>query len=270
MLHISLASEILFHIGPLPITNTLVTSWVAVIVICLIAYFGTKNTEIVPKGFANLFEGIIEAIYNLVHGIMEDRKLTRRVLPFIATFLLLITLSNWLGLFPGVGTIGFYEIGEHGKEFVPFLRSPNSDLNSTLALAIVSIVVTQFFGIAAIGFFKYGKKFINFSGIIPFFVGILELVGEVAHLISFSFRLFGNVFAGEVLLAVIAYLAAYVAPVPFYFLELFVGFIQALVFGLLTLVFMKTAMADHSEHEEHTEHAKPTKEVAAKEAKSSH
>lgn len=247
MLHISLASEELFHIGPLPVTNTLVTSWIAIIVICLIAYFGTKKQDIVPKGFQNFFESIIEGLYNLIHGITEDRKQTRQLLPLIATLILLITLSNWLGLVPGVGTIGFHEAGE----FVPFLRAPNSDLNSTLALALVSVFMTQFFGIAAIGFFKYSKKFLNFSGVIPFFVGFLELVGEVAHLISFSFRLFGNVFAGEVLLAVIGYLVAYAAPVPFYFLELFVGFIQALVFALLTLVFIKTATIDHSEHEEH-------------------
>jgi F-type H+-transporting ATPase subunit a len=255
MLHISLASEILFHIGPLPVTNTLVTSWIAVVAICLLAYFGTRRNDIIPKGFQNFFESIIEGLYGLVHGVMEDRKQTVKVLPVIATLIFLITMSNWLGLIPGVGTIGFNEIGEHGPEFVPFLRSPNSDLNSTLALAIVSIVITQVFGITAIGFFKYSKKFLNFSGVIPFFVGILELVGEVAHLISFSFRLFGNVFAGEVLLAVIAYLVAYLAPVPFYFLELFVGFIQALVFGLLTLVFIKTAMADHSEHEHEEKHA---------------
>lgn len=245
MLHISLASEVLFHIGPLPVTNTLVTSWIGVAVICLIAYFGTRRNELIPKGAQNFFESIIEAIYNLVHGITEDRKLTRRVIPIIGTFLIFITISNWIGLFPGVGTLGYYHMGEHGKEFVPFLRSANSDLNMTLALGIISIVVTQFFGIAAIGFFKYSKKFINFSGVIPFFVGILELVGEIAHLISFSFRLFGNVFAGEVLLAVIAYLVAYAAPVPFYFLEIFVGFIQALVFSLLTLVFIKTATAEH-------------------------
>lgn len=259
MLNISLSSEELFHIGPLPVTNSLVTAWLGVIVICLIAYFGTRRNEMIPRGAQNFFEAIIEAIYNLVHGITEDRKLTRKVLPIIGTFLIFITLSNWIGLLPGVGTIGIYEMHEGHEVLVPFLRSANSDLNTTLALGLISIFVTQFFGIAAIGFFKYSKKFINFSGVIPFFVGILELVGEVAHLISFSFRLFGNVFAGEVLLAVIAYLVAYAAPVPFYFLEIFVGFIQALVFSLLTLVFIKTATVDHGDHDHDKPHVKERK-----------
>lgn len=248
MLHISLASETLFRIGPLPVTNTLLTTWIGVIVICLLAYFGTRNLAMVPKGFANLFESVIEAIYNLIHSITEDRKLTHKVLPIVGTFLIFITISNWIGLLPGFGTIGFHGIVEGKEEFIPFFRATNSDINTTLALGLISIVVTQFFGIAAIGFFKYSKKYLNFSGVIPFFVGILEIVGEIAHLISFSFRLFGNVFAGEVLLAVMAFLVAYVAPVPFYFLEIFVGFIQALVFGLLTLVFIKTATAEHAEH----------------------
>ncbi|MCK4525128.1 MAG: F0F1 ATP synthase subunit A, partial [Candidatus Andersenbacteria bacterium] len=121
----------------------------------------------------------------------------------------------------------------------------NSDLNTTLALAIVSVLATQIFGIIALGVFKYGKKFINFSSPITFFVGILELVSEVAKMVSFSFRLFGNVFAGEVLLVVIMTLAPFIAPLPFFGLELFVGFVQALVFAMLTLVFLKMAVTAH-------------------------
>lgn len=245
MLHISLAAETIFHIGSFPVTNTLIMSWLAILVILVITYFGTRRMDTVPRGFQNFFEAVIEGLLNLIQSVTDNRKQAIKFLPIIGTILILITVSNWLGLVPGIGTIGFHEV-VHGEEaFKPLLRSTFSDLNMTLAIAIISIFATQFFGIAAIGFFKYMKKFINFSSPINFFVGILELVGEVAHLISFSFRLFGNVFAGEVLLVVIAFLVAYIAPVPFYFLEIFVGFIQALVFGLLTLVFFKTATESH-------------------------
>ncbi|MFC1640762.1 F0F1 ATP synthase subunit A [Patescibacteria group bacterium] len=309
MIHISLAPETIFHIGSFPVTNSLLMSWLAMIIIVVIVYFGTRRKDVVPKGFQNLFEALIEGMLNLVQSVTEDRKQAIRFLPIIGTFLFFITISNWMGLFPGVGTIGFdekfrenrfasenmadasteeplptttednnrskspavtnthdeadggastdshsdpeaaahAEEGEHAT-FTPLFRSTYSDLNMTFALALISLFATQFFGIAAIGFMKYMKKFINFSGPIPFFVGILEIVGEIAHVISFSFRLFGNVFAGEVLLVVIAFLVAYAAPVPFYFLEIFVGFIQALVFGLLTLVFFKTATAEHESH----------------------
>lgn len=218
--------------------------WFAMILIAIVVYFGTRRKDEVPRGFQNFFEMVIEGLLNLVEGVTENRKQAIQFLPLIATLLILITVSNWMGLLPGVGTIGF----THEGEFVPLLRSANSDINTTLALALISVMMTQFFGVAVIGFFKYGKKFINFSGVVPFFVGILELVGEVAHVISFSFRLFGNVFAGEVLLTVIGAMVAFFAPVPFYFLEIFVGFIQALVFGLLTLVFIKTATTAHEAH----------------------
>lgn len=134
--------------------------------------------------------------------------------------------------------------GEGEKEheiFVPILRAPSSDLNTTLALAIISLISFQAFGIAAIGFFKYAGKFINFKGPIDFFIGILELIGEVAKMISLSFRLFGNVFAGEVLLLVIAFLVPLIAPLPFFALEIFVGLIQAFIFAMLTVVFLKVA-----------------------------
>lgn len=290
MVHISLASEAVFHVGSFPITNTLLMSWFAMVVIIVVGVLATRKMDLIPRGLQNFFEAIIEGVLNLIQSVTGDHKRALKILPIIATFLLFITVSNWLGLLPGVGTIGFFESKTHEeatesttsegavseedvtaqpfltdpeaykepvatepqeKEFVPLLRSTYSDINMTLALALISVFVTQFFGIAAIGALKYGKKFINFSGVVPFFVGFLELIGEIAHIISFSFRLFGNVFAGEVLLVVISTLVAYVAPLPFYFLEIFVGFIQALVFSLLTLVFITTAMTDHEAHESH-------------------
>ena len=136
--------------------------------------------------------------------------------------------------------------------FIPIFRGGNADLNTTLALAILTMTLVQFFGIFAIGLWKYAGKFINFKeGPIGFFVGILEIIGEFSRIISFSFRLFGNIFAGEVLLAVITWLLPYVGPIPFYGLEIFVGFIQALVFSLLTLVFVNMATMTHGGPEEH-------------------
>ncbi len=194
-------------------------------------------------------------LLNLVDSVFQDMKQTKKYFPFLATLFLFIITNNWLGLFPGIGSIGLHEI-HHGKEiFVPLLRGGNADLNTTLALAILTMILVQIFGILAIGFFKYTGRFINFKSPIDFFVGILEIIGEFSRVISFSFRLFGNIFAGEVLLAVISWLLPYVGPIPFYGLEIFVGFIQALVFTMLAMVFIKMAITDHNEHEEAVAHA---------------
>ena len=151
-------------------------------------------------------------------------------------------------LIPGLTSVGWEAVKNGQKEIIPFFRSANTDLNTTLALAGISVIATQIFGIAAIGFIKYSKKYINFSSFSNFFVGILELVSEIAKIISFAFRLFGNIFAGEVLLVVVTYLIPYIIPIPFYGLEIFVGFIQALVFAMLSLVFMTMATIDtHAE-----------------------
>ena len=235
----------------MPISNTLVASLITTVVLIVIAYFATKNIKEVPKGLQNLFEVIIEALFNMVDSVTEDKKQTFKFFPLVATIFIFIIISNWLGLLPGFGSVGFFETIKEGMPseehsvFVPLLRSANSDLNATLALAIVSVLATQIFGIMALGIFKYGKKFLNFSSPVGFFVGILELISEIAKMISFSFRLFGNVFAGEVLLVVIIMLAPFIVPIPFFALELFVGFIQALVFAMLTLVFLKVAVTTH-------------------------
>jgi len=246
-MHVSIAPEIITNIFGIPISNSLIASLIATAVLIVIAYFATRKMKEIPTGIQNLFETIIEALFNMVDSVTGDRKQTYRFFPLVATIFIFIILSNWLGLLPGFGSIGFFETAHEGESavFVPLLRSANSDLNTTLALAIVSVTATQIFGIAILGIFKYGKKFINFSSPITFFVGILELVSEVAKMISFSFRLFGNVFAGEVLLVVIMTLVPFIAPLPFFALELFVGFVQALVFAMLTTVFLKMAVTAH-------------------------
>lgn len=393
-MHISLAAEKLFSIGPFPVTNTLLTSWIVIILLVVLGFLATRKMREVPKGIQNFFEAIIESLLNLIENVTADRKQAIKFLPLVVTIFLFIITANWMGLLPGVGTIGFYEeetevhaeeasgerldetghgeiesiasseesaagheniineaadltieeepalaettsedhlietstetaseaedqdpvaehtekvitneiidptivgsgdeedeiptyaattesetnqkveyeevivpseevvevtveetatgeVEEHEAAFVPIFRAANSDLNVTLALAIISVFAAQIFGIGALGFFKYSKKFFNFTNPINFFVGILELIGEISKMISFSFRLFGNIFAGEVLLVVIAVLVPFIAPLPFYFLEIFVGFIQALVFAMLTLVFLKMAVTSHEEH----------------------
>jgi len=246
-MHISLAAEKITEICGLPITNSMIMTWVAGVLLIIIAFFATKKMSLVPRGIQNVMEMIIEFLFNTVNDVIGDREQTKKYFPLLATIFLFIITNNWLGLLPGIGTIGYYET-IHGEEvLVPILRSGNADLNMTFALAIVTIFAVQIFGIIAIGFFKYSGKFFNFKNPINTFVGFLELVSEISRMISFAFRLFGNIFAGEVLLTVIAVIMPYIAPLPFFGLELFVGAIQALVFTMLALVFIKMAITDHAE-----------------------
>lgn len=260
-MEISLAAEKLFQIGKYSITNSLLTTWLVMAFLVISAILVRKKIKNVSSGFANFSEWVIEGLFNLFDSVTQDRKLTKKFFPIVATIFIFVIISNWSEILPGVGSIGLkshkviaeetYEKSAEGKneesQIVPFFRSPSSDLNFTLGLAIVSVISVQIFGILGIGFIKYIKKYINFKGPINFFVGILELVSEFAKLISFSLRLFGNIFAGEVLLLVIAFLVPLVAPIPFYFLEIFVGFVQALIFSMLTLVFLTMAVkaAEH-------------------------
>ncbi|MEK7523882.1 MAG: F0F1 ATP synthase subunit A [Patescibacteria group bacterium] len=266
----TLASETVAHIGSFAIRNSMIMGWAAMGILILVAFLLKKNgLKMVPRGLQNFVEAIVELLFNFFDSITQDRKQTKKFFPMVATIFLFVILSNWMGILPGVGSIGFYEKHESAGEvaqispeldvrsdsaneesdlvFVPVLRSAYADINMTLALAIISIFVTQYFGIRMLGFFHYaGKFFVNpFKDFIGSFVGLLELVSEFAKLVSFSFRLFGNIFAGEVLLVTISFLAPFIAPVPFYGLEIFVGFVQALVFALLTLVFMKMAVTSH-------------------------
>lgn len=247
-MEISLSAETLFHIGSFPVTNTLI---VTIFVSCflIIAAIIVKNKlALVPKGLQNLLEFVIEAVLDLVDSVTQDREQTKKFFPIVATIFLFVILSNWIELVPGLGTIGLREMHEGKTILVPFIRSASADLNVTITLAIISVFSVQIMGIAALGFFKYAGKFLvspfHKPYVIGTFVGILELIGEVAKLISFSFRLFGNIFAGEVLLAVMLMLVPYFVPLPFLALEIFVGFIQALVFSMLTLVFLKMAVTE--------------------------
>lgn len=242
---IVLAPETLGHIGPLPITNTLLVSWGVMLILIIFAIAVSRKVSLVPKGITNFAELIIEGIYNTVADLAGPK--TKTFFPWVASFFLFILTANLLGLFPGFATITYKPEGaEHAY---PLLRSINSDLNMTLALSILSVVTTHIFAIRYIGFKEYLKKWFSLQMFGVFlFVGLLELVGEFTKMVSLSFRLFGNIFAGEVVLGTVSSIFAFFVPLPFYFLELIVAFVQAAVFMMLTLVFMVLLSEKHESH----------------------
>jgi len=240
-MNISIFAEPLFSIAGFPVTNSMLVGWVMAILLIIFGLCARRRLSLVPRGAQNFFEAILEQILAMIDSVTHNREQSKKFFPLIATIFLFIVSVNWAGLIPGSGSIGIRELHEGESVLIPFIRSTSADLNFTIALAIISVVTVQVVGIASVGFFKYAGRFINFSSPINFFVGILELVSEVAKLISFSFRLFGNIFAGEVLLTVMTVLVPYIIPLPFLALEVFVGFIQAFVFAILTLVFLKMA-----------------------------
>ena len=272
------------------IPNTVIATWVTMAVLILVSVLATRNMRLVPSGLQNLVEMVIERLLGFFEGMAGERA--RRFFPLVATFFLFIIVSNWMGLLPGYGSIGVWEehhaeevqavetvtheaekAGEHHEEekvLAPILRSAATDLNTTVALAICSVVAAQVFGFRAAGF-GYFTRFIRFGRMVSFIkgligrgprqglealltgvadviIGVLEVFDEFTKILSFSFRLFGNIFAGEVLLIVIAFLMPLLASLPFMALELFVGFMQAFIFAVLSLAFFGLAVA-HGEHE---------------------
>lgn len=242
---ISLAAEPIAHIGTFPITNSMLVGWVMSVALVAFGVAATRGASLIPRGIQNTFEAILDLLLKMIDGVTRNRAQSRMIFPLVATIFLFVLAVNWAGLLPGMGgAVGVLEEHEGKPVIISFIRATSADLNFTLALAIISVLTVQVVGIASIGFFKYIGKFLNFSSPINFFVGILEMVSEVAKLVSFSFRLFGNIFAGEVLLTVMSFLVPYIIPLPFLALEVFVGFIQALVFAMLTLVFVKMGMEE--------------------------
>ena len=243
-MYISFFPEKLIDAWGLPISNTILMSWLTMSFLICFGLFVVSRLRPVPGKMQNLIEALIEGIEAFMTTVTGDKQKTKRFFPLVATLFIFILISNWLGILPGIGAMGL--VKEEGHAIIPFFRSTNSDINMTLALAIISVAATHIFGISMVGFFSHFSRFISFKGPIQFFTGVLELVAEIAKIISFSFRLFGNIFAGEVLLMVIFFLAPLIVPLPFLFLEIFVGFIQALVFAMLTLVFL--TIATQKEH----------------------
>jgi len=254
-MNISLAAEPLFHLGSFPVTNTLVVGWVVTLTLIVFAVLVRKNMRTVPTGMQNVAEAIIEALIGMIEGVTRDRAKALKFFPVVGTIFIAVLASNWVELVPGLGSIGYYAEHDGHTVLIPFIRSASADLNFTAAVAIVSFFTVQFFGIGALGLRGYGGKFFVPPWRRPYVVGtvigILELISEFSKIVSFSFRLFGNIFAGEVLLLVVGTLIPYLVPLPFLFLEFFVGLVQALVFSMLTLVFLSIATSVHGEEPAH-------------------
>ncbi len=247
MVEISLKAEELFHIGSFPVTNSLLLAGVGLALFAAVGVVLKNNIALIPGKLQNVAELLIEGLLSLMDGVFGDRRKSEKYLPLIATIFLFVMVSNWMGLLPGVGSIGLREIHEGRELFIPLFRAPAADLNFTLALAIIAVFSINLFGVLTLGFVKHFSKFFTLKNPIYTFVGLLEFFAELAKMVSFSFRLFGNVFAGEVLLIIIGALVPYFIPLPFILLELFVGFIQAFIFAMLTLVFLAIATVEHGE-----------------------
>ena len=269
---IQIPPEVIFSIGPLPVTNALLGTWISSIALLLIFFFGTRRRDLIPSGMQNMVEWIVEYLLNLTEGVAGKVK-AKKFFPLVATFFVFILFCNLLDIFPGVDTIGtlnleavrlshlspstsIFLLGQYSDKLTPWIRPGTSDLNLTLALALVSVFVTQVFGFQALGAKQQLSKYFNFKafkhgfqGPIEFFVGLIELVTEFSRILSFSFRLFGNIFAGSAVLAVFAWLLPFVSDAIFIPLEIFVGFVQALIFALLTLVFMEIGTSSHEGNE---------------------
>ncbi|MGC4191216.1 MAG: F0F1 ATP synthase subunit A [Thermomicrobiales bacterium] len=310
-LHISLAAETLFHIGPIPVTNSMLTMFIVMAVVLIVFSAIARKAQSVPSRGQGVVEMIIEFIMGLVEG-SAGRKFGRTVLPLISGIFIFILFSNFSGLLPGMGTIGVYReepvehatvtavaspaagdhvvadatavaattagsdhegtagtgSGEHveassagheetHKALVPFFRAPTADLNMTLALSLLTFTMVQIYGIRAHGVGGRLKHMAN-----PPFIFPIEVISELSRILSLSARLFGNVFAGEVLLGVMYAMAAaikiavlpFLFPVIFLFLEVMFGTIQALVFALLTTIYITLAAADAHGDDHAAEH----------------
>lgn len=244
------APEVLGRTGNVAITNTMVNAWLAMAIFLFLGILLRKRIALRPGRLQNACEYILESLFYYLDQVTGSREKTIRFLPVVGSVFFFILLSNWLGLMPGTGSI---MVGG-----APLLRPANTDLNLTVAMALVSVISSHLFAFSSIGFFAHANKFIQigtimksfrhgpiavFTAIVEFMVGIIEIVSEIAKVISLSLRLFGNVFAGEVLISVISALVFAVVPTPFMLLELLVGLIQAGVFAMLTTVYLTVATA---------------------------
>lgn len=242
-IHVVLKAEELFSLWGFPVTNSLLMTWIVVALLVLFAFLVRRQLAMVPgklqAGVELLFQGVLDYMAET----LESEKLARRFFPLIMTIFLFLLVANELAFLPGVGSVLYGE--------APLLRAPSADLNLTLALAVIAFFTIEITGIVALGFFKYAGKYVNFKSPVDFAVGIIELLSNIGRLISFSFRLFGNIFAGEVMIAVAVFFAAYLLPVPLMAFEVFVGFIQAVVFSMLTLFFIKLAIMEPHGDEAH-------------------
>lgn len=251
----TLFAETVFNVGDFHVTNSLLTSWVAVFLIIILSLVVRLKHSKVPSKFQSFIETVIDGALDMMDMVTNDRAKSKKIFPVVFSIFIFILINNWMGLFPGLGSITY--------NGTALFRGGTADLNTTLALGIFAVVSANIFGILVVGGWNWFNKFVNVKALIEipgkirhdptivlvnpitFFVGLIEIVSEVAKVASLSFRLFGNVFAGEVLIASISALIAYGVPLPFMFLEIIVGIIQALIFAVLTLVYYTIASAEH-------------------------
>jgi F-type H+-transporting ATPase subunit a len=273
--HVVLPSEGIFHVGDFKITNTLISSWITIILLALLFFFATRKMKMIPGRLQAFAEIIVDGLHNTIQGV-AGAKNTRTFFPIVATIFLYVVTNALLALVPLWGTWGPIEHGPEGPIIVPFLRAANTDVNLTLSIALISFFFVEIIGFSRIGPLKYIDSFFQFSGwgkifghlakgriksflvdfffgLINLFVGFLEIISHMIRIVSFTFRLFGNMTAGEILLGVMTFLVAFVVPALFYGLETLVGFLQAMIFAGLTLVFGVMAVSSH--HEESAEHS---------------
>lgn len=239
-LEISLKAHEVFSVGGVPITNTVLMAWLVVILVSIFAFLVGQNLKKIPSKSQAVIEFSIATVLDYIQEVLGSRDMAKRYFPLIMTIFLFILAGNWLGLIPGIEAITVAT--SHGE--TTLFHPIATDLNVTLALAIIAFLAIEVIGVSTIGFLKYASKFVNVRSVIGFFVGLIELLSEVVRLVSFSFRLFGNIFAGKVLILVALFFVPFVAPVPLMLYEVFVGFIQAAIFALLTLFFIKIAIEE--------------------------
>jgi F-type H+-transporting ATPase subunit a len=228
---ISLKPEVIFNIWNFHITNTYLASLMAMIFIVSFSIIFNKKIKEIPDKIQALLEIIYEGFYNFWSNLSGIKNI--KIFAFCFTFFIYILLSNWFGIFPGFGSIYI----KHHEEKIHLLRTAYSDLNMTLALGLISVIGANILGLIKLRF-EFIKKFLN-----P--IGLLELFSEISKILSFSLRLFGNILAGEILILSVSLLIPFLVPIPFMLLEIFVGFIQALIFFTLTSIFLKVAISHH-------------------------
>jgi F-type H+-transporting ATPase subunit a len=243
-IHVELAAQTLGTVFGFPITNSLIMTWTVMALLFIFVFFFNRRITLVPGKLQAALEWAVEGGRSYIHETLGDAKLAERFFPLIASLAVFIAIINELEFFPGVGSVGFFR----GEEFIPLFRASTTDLNTTLALTLISVIVIEVAGVMAVGFRHYAGKFLNFKSVVGFVVGLIELISELARLITFSFRLFGNIFAGEVLVAIVGFFVPYLLPAPFILFELFVGLVQAVIFALLTLFFLKLAVTPVEGH----------------------
>lgn len=244
---VSFSPEIIFSIGTFPVTNTILHTILVDLLLFTLAFILYRKRSIVPRFFQNLVEFLLETFYNLTESVSQ--KSAAQIFPYFMSFFLFILLANLTALIPGMGTIGFFKGEGHEKELVPLLRGAASDVNTTLALALVSVVATHMLSVKTLGIKEYLGRYFSLNPL-NLFIGALEIISEITKVVSLSFRLFGNIFAGEVVLSKISAIFAFIIPLPFLLLELIVGFVQALVFSMLTMAFMAILTTPHHEAKE--------------------